>query len=236
VHNYYGIHDARYFANAATEYFLVNDEEEVNPWEWETDQWHLKMNCDANRDFPRVTYWETKFTAVSHNMCFRHRARNEEIYENDNNMMDNIPPKLPAQYPNTPHSVLIIEELKTMKTRLHNKLKSLNLHRTAMDINNNKAFRYITEILTENNVPSHAYTSMCLHNLPLKCHNFELQISDVNEVVNYLRRYTSDKPECDRIQYIRISNPAFDSSQESPSSQYYSPQSQRSSSSLRKSN
>lgn len=224
VHNYYGIRDARYFANVVTEKFsgsaLNNGMIEGNPWIWKSDDWNLKDDFTVKSDFPSIMDWESSLTAVSHNMCFRHRGVSNELSENginsnqQNCINDNIT-QLKIDYPNTPHNVLISLSLKKIIKNLYNELKQHDpLHkRTEMCANNAISFRFILNQLSQTNMEFHHITMMLLYALPIDSSDIELQIADVNDVIRHIRE--NNELMKDRIKYIKIGKPSFDLSQES---------------------
>ena len=121
---------------------------EGNPWKWNGTDWIEDDAYDIEYDFPPIIVWESKMSAADNALCFRHIRRNEslenskrindnegrssncrDISSNEINNDSSVDPRVQGQcynsisqlskvFPNTAHSLLIIECIRSITQRL----------------------------------------------------------------------------------------------------------------------
>jgi hypothetical protein len=155
-------------------------------------------------------------------MCFRHRG--EKQFDNGidpNNNVQHLPlnedafSKLRNDFPNTPHPVFIAEALrgimKSLKKNIH--VRHPFFKGSVNYKNNGISIRYILNQLASNTMEFYDLIVLLLYALPSKCNDLEEQVSNVNDVIRHIREKLPIMKKT--INYIKMCESEFDSSQES---------------------
>lgn len=217
---------------------------EGNPWKWNGTDWIADDAYDFQYDFPPITVWESKMSAADNALCFRHIRRNESLENSKKNndkegssrnyreicgneinndssvdprvhgQCDNIVSQLSKVFPNTTHSLLIIECIRSISQRLKVLFRKNDIYYKNSTIykNNKSSFRFLIDQLSMIDKPFYSTLCSLLFALPVKENDLESQIRDVNDGIRSLRKNNSP---C--IDYIKIDIIEFDLSQESVS-------------------